>query len=78
METRTRLSWLVFGLTNAVLFGAGIIIVLLVRPLAEHSKYFIPLVVVLSFALAYPIAWWIAPWMRARRERRSSTRQPEI
>lgn len=75
MNTRTRLSWLIFGMTNAVLFGTGLITVLLVRSWAEQAIYLIPLVVVGSFLLAFPIAWWIVPWMRARYERRRSLKR---
>lgn len=72
MDTRTRLSWLIFGMTNAVLFGAGIIPVLSIEALNDRAAILIPAVVILSFALAFPIAWRIVPWMRARYERRRS------
>lgn len=72
MDTRKRLSWLVFGMTNAVLFGAGIVPVLTVKSWSENAAILIPCVVAASFALAFPIAWWFVPWMRARNERRRS------
>jgi len=71
MDTRTRLSWLILGTTNAVLFGIGIVVVLSNKSLSQQAVL-IPLVVILSFALAFPIAWWIVPWLRARHERRRS------
>ena len=72
VDTRTRLSWLIFGMTNAVLFGAGLVPVLTIKPLSDHAAILIPCVVLASFALAFPIAWWLVPWMRARYERRQS------
>jgi hypothetical protein len=75
MDTRTRLSWLIFGMTNAVLFGMGLVPVLTIRSWSEHAALLIPLVVLASFVLAFPIAWWLVPWMRARYERRRSLMQ---
>jgi hypothetical protein len=57
MDTRTRLSWLIFGMTDAGLFGIGIVVVLANKSLSEQAAVLIPLVVILSFALAFPIAW---------------------
>ena len=59
-------------MTNAVLFGMGLVPVLTVRSWSEHAALLIPLVVLASFVLAFPIAWWLVPWMRARYERRRS------
>jgi hypothetical protein len=59
-------------MTNAVLFGAGITTVLTIPQLAKNAALLISLVTIASFALAFPIAWKIVPWMRARRERRRS------
>jgi hypothetical protein len=72
MDTRTRVTWLIYGMTNAVLFGVGLVTILLIRPLADRAFVLIPVVVIVSFALAYPVAWWIVPWLRARNERRRS------
>jgi hypothetical protein len=59
-------------MTNAVLFGLGIVPVLTIKAWSEYAAYLIPAVVVASFGLAFPIAWWFVPWMRARNERRRS------
>ena len=48
-------------MTNAVLFGIGIVTVLNVPSLAAHAGIGIPVVVVFSLLLAAPIAWFIAP-----------------
>ncbi len=67
-ETRTRfeISALIYTMTNAVLFGAGLIAVLSVPALSAQAAIAIPAVVVLSLVLAAPFAWAIAPRLRAR------------
>jgi hypothetical protein len=64
-------------MTNAVLFGIGIVTVLNVPSLAAHAGIGIPVVVVLSLLLAAPIAWYIAPRLRARYWRQREERTPE-
>jgi len=74
--TRARIAALIYMMTNGVIFGAGLIAVMTVPALAEHAAVWIPLVVVASFILAAPAAWFIAPWMRSRfgqRRRAQST-----
>ena len=68
-ETKTRVSIaaLIYSMTNAVMFGAGIITVLTVPTLQAEAAIGIPAVVVASFILAAPAAWVIAPRLRARR-----------
>ncbi len=71
-ETKTRagIAALIYSMTNAVLFGAGLITVLTVPALSAHAGLAIAIVVVASFALAGPIAWVMAPRLRARYWRR--------
>ena len=77
MGTRVQIAALIFLMVNAVLFGAGLITVLTIPALAAHAMGLIPVVVALSFVLAAPIAWLLAPRLRARywreRERRAIT-----
>ena len=70
VSTRARIAILIYSMTNAVLFGVGIVTVLNVPSLAAHLWIAIPVVVVLSLLLAVPIAWFIAPRLRARYWRR--------
>jgi hypothetical protein len=74
MEKRTKtqlsIAALIYWMTNAVIFGIGIIIVLSVPGLQENAAKLIPLVVVASFVLAVPVAWLIAPRLRARYQRK--------
>ena len=70
LSTRARIAILIYSMTNAVLFGIGIVAVLNVPSLSAHLWIGIPVVVVLSLLLAVPIAWFIAPRLRARYWRR--------
>ena len=70
LSTRARIAILIYSMTNAVLFGIGVVTVLNVPSLAAHARIGIPVVVVLSLLLAVPIAWFIAPRLRARYWRR--------
>ena len=71
-ETRTRvaIAAVIYSMTNAVLFGAGIIPVLAVPALSNNAAILIPTVVVASLVLAVPLAWLLAPRLRARYWRR--------
>jgi hypothetical protein len=64
--TRAYIAALVYLMTNSVLFGAGVILVLTWPALSVDAGFWITAVVATSFILAAPIAWWIAPRMRAR------------
>jgi hypothetical protein len=73
-KTRLRIAALIYSMTNAVLFGIGLILVLNVPGLRAHTGMGIVVVVVLSLLLAAPIAWVIAPRLRARYSRRQAER----
>lgn len=64
ISTRSRVGLLIYGMTNAVLFGIGIVLVLSIESLSEHAWILIPLVVLVSLLLAWPIAWLIVPRLR--------------
>ena len=69
MTNRSAISFLIYGMAQAVLFGIGMIVVL-VTPLAGYLAYSIPVVVLVSALLAVLVAWKVAPLMRARHQRR--------
>lgn len=71
-ETKTRfaIAALIYSMTNAVLFGAGLIVILLVPAFGEHLALAMLAVIAGSFVLAAPIAWFLAPRLRARYWRR--------
>jgi hypothetical protein len=67
-ETRTRagIAVLIYSMASGVLFGAGLILVLTLPVLNANAGFWISVVVGASFILAAPIAWWMAPRLRAR------------
>jgi hypothetical protein len=67
---RFRIAVLIYSMTNAVIFGAGLITVLTVPTLSADAAFWIPVVVVVSLILAAPVAWLIAPRLQARYDRR--------
>jgi hypothetical protein len=73
MPTRFQIAWLVFMMTNAVIFGVGIVPVLAIPALAAHAFVLIPIVVVASVLIGAPLAWFIAPRLRARYWRHRSS-----
>jgi hypothetical protein len=74
-ETRTRagIAVLIYSMASGVLFGAGLILVLTLPVLNANAGFWISVVVGASFILAAPIAWWMAPRLRARYWRRRVT-----
>ncbi|AXS38896.1 hypothetical protein [Breoghania sp. L-A4] len=70
MWTRIFISVLVFMQINAVLFGAGIVAVLVVPALKAQAMMLLPAVVVASLVIALPVSWWLAPRLRLPRWRR--------
>ena len=69
-RNRLRIAVLIYSMTNAVIFGAGIIAVLNLPALSANAYIWIPVVVVASLVLAAPFAWLIAPRLQARYDRR--------
>ncbi|NEW99533.1 hypothetical protein [Rhodopseudomonas sp. BR0G17] len=66
MSNRLRIASLVYMMTNAVLFGIGMVSIMTIPALARNAMDWVPMAVIASFILAAPIAWWIAPRLRAR------------
>ena len=69
-RNRLRIAVLIYSMTNAVIFGAGIIAVLNLPALSTNAYIWIPVVVIASLVLAAPFAWLIAPRLQARYDRR--------
>lgn len=68
--TRAGIAVLIYSMASGVLFGAGLILVLTLPVLNANAGFWISVVVGASFILAAPIAWWMAPRLRARYWRR--------
>lgn len=66
MKTRLWIAAMVYPMVNAVLFGTAAIAMLSIPALDEMAATLFPIVIAASFALAAPIAWVIAPRLRAR------------
>jgi hypothetical protein len=65
-QARLRVAALIFTMVDAVVFGVGLVIVLTTPRMAQHAFFWIPTVVVSSFVLSPPLAWFIAPMMMQR------------
>ena len=74
MKTRLWIAAMVYPMVNAVLFGAGVIAMLSIPALDAIAPTLFPFVIAASFVLAAPIAWVIAPRLRARYWRRHAMR----
>ena len=66
MKTRLWIAAMVYPMVNAVLFGFAAISILSIPALAAMASTLFLFVVPASFVLALPIAWIIAPRLRAR------------
>jgi hypothetical protein len=65
-QARLRVAALIYMMVNAVVFGVGLTTVLMIPSLAQHAFFWIPAVIVTSFILSAPLAWFIAPFMMMR------------
>jgi hypothetical protein len=73
MTTNLRIAILIFMMTQGVLFGVGAVTILATPSLSEQAWELFPWMIAASFVIAAPIAWLIAPTLRARYEMRSRT-----
>ena len=71
-STRVQIAALIYSMTNSVLFGAGLVLVLAAPVLNADAGFWISVVVGASLILSGPIAWWMAPRLRARYWKRRS------
>ena len=65
-RARLRVATLIFTMVNAVVFGVGLVAVLTTPMLAQHLFFWIPAIVIGSFVVSPPLAWFIAPMMMQR------------
>ncbi len=63
---------MVFMMVQAVLFGVGILTILL-TPLRDHAMLAMPVMIAVSIVVAALLSWQIAPRLRARYWRRRGT-----
>lgn len=74
MRTRLAIAAVIYMMVQGVLFGVGMIIIL-VSPLAASAQMLIPWMIAATLPISIPIAWKIAPRLRLRfaRTHRAST-----
>ncbi|MGB3625719.1 MAG: hypothetical protein WA989_07820 [Henriciella sp.] len=70
MSNRLAITLLIYGLAQGALFGAGVTAVIIADLTAVQSGWAIAGVVAASLLIAAPIAWKIAPLMRAGHQQR--------
>ena len=68
MSTRFQIAAILFLIVQSVAFGATLLVALQTAP-AEKTMALLPWIVVFSAFVSGPIAWTIAPRMRARFKR---------
>ena len=71
MSIRLQIAILVYVMVQAVLFGVGTVLVL-ATPLSAVAMTLMPWVVGVSAVLSAPVAWIIAPRLRARFQRENA------
>lgn len=64
MSVRLQISAMLYLMIQAVLFGAGVIAIL-ATPLAPHAFALIPQMTVVTALISLPLAWLLAPRVRA-------------
>lgn len=67
MSRNLMISMLIYLMVQAVTFGIGVLL-LLATPLTAHAMELMPWMVAVTLVVSVPIAWAIAPWLKARRE----------
>lgn len=72
MPVRLQLAAMLFMMIQALVFFAGVLLVLL-TPLAREAMVLMPWVVGISVVVSAPLSWFLAPRLRARTWRREGT-----
>lgn len=75
MSRRWAITAVIYMIVNAVLFGIGTTVVLSIPALAADASTLIWIVAGMSFILAVPIAYALAPRLRARNQRMEEARR---
>jgi hypothetical protein len=65
MSVRLQIAAMVFMMVQAVLFGAGMVVILL-TPIQSDAMEAIPTMIAISVVASAAIAWLIAPRLRQR------------
>ena len=65
MSARLQIAAMIFMMVQAVLFGIGMVSVLM-SPLSDEAMTVIPWMIAASFIVSAPLAWFIAPRLQMR------------
>lgn len=76
MSNRLAITLVVYGMVQAVMFGAGLLL-LLWTPLARDAAAYFPWMVLISALISVPISWKLAPLLRASHQRRLAEQRTE-
>lgn len=66
MSKRAIISIFVFMLVAPVLFGVGLVTVLMIPALQSHQPVLLAGVIILSGILGAPLSWLLAPRLQSR------------
>lgn len=78
MRTNLMIAALIYPMIQAVLFGLGLL-ALLGAPVEMQATRLMPAMIGLTFIISAPLAWVIAPRLRARRRRTlGPSRMPQL
>lgn len=66
VKARLMVAALIYAILNAVVFGVGMIVVLTTPALVQHAFFWVTAVILSSFVISAPLAWFIAPQMMMR------------
>jgi hypothetical protein len=75
ISKRSAIAILIYMMVQAVVFGIGVVLVM-ATPLASIAMTLMPIVVATTLIASAPLAWWIAPYVRASHERMLNARDP--
>lgn len=65
MRVRLGMAVLIYMMAQAVLFGVGTVLIL-ATPLNDQAMQLMPWMIAITFVVAAPFSWWLAPRLRAR------------
>ena len=69
MSNQLAITLLIYGMVQAVLFGIGMLAIMW-TPLEAYAPYAIPAMIAVTAAISIPVAWKVAPILRARHQKR--------
>jgi uncharacterized membrane protein YdbT with pleckstrin-like domain len=75
VTVRGQVAILIYMMVQGVLFGVGVVAMVLIPTWFGHQQLALPVIVVVSFLIAVPLAWFISPHLLNRYEKRRAARE---